>query len=364
MKKSILLFSLILIFFCNVTKPTFADPIISKVTGTVKHGDTIYISGDQFGHNDLNYSFIGFTVDETTVGSRPVNSGGWVFDEGGAYDPTVSSDQYHSGGKSLRHEHPACCNSTLKYDYGKYIALDQTVFVSWWTRASWSTDGQWKMFRINWRDDIQDDAPQMTMFNWTNSSKQFMNRPGPTTGSAGTDNYMNQVMSSLQNTWYRHDLIINLSSFDGNYDGSYTMLRYQPGDSVYSAMETNKMTHNDPPQYWRWFLWQNYAGNNMTGFEAYLDDNFIQVGSQARIELCDDQFWENRTSCEIQLPLSWSTTYISSNVNSGSFNEGDTAYLYVIDELGIVNSEGFALTVGQTADITVIEPPIDPRLEN
>ncbi len=333
--------------FLMMVFPAFAD--VNTVSGTFENNQSVTISGVGFGTNALDYSQIIQAVNGTNDGVVPANIDGWRFDTPqGAY-PIADTAQSHSGGVSLYHDgQPASgYNSVLAYDYGSGIGLNQTIFVSWWTRLNISTSGQWKMFRINWQNDIQDDAPQMTMFNWIGvGGKQLINRPGPTTSSTGTDNYMNQVMSSVLNTWYRHDLIIELSSSDGVSDGSYTMYRYEPGVGFYSSIETGKMTHNDDPQYWRWFLWQNYLGNGMLG-EAWTDDHFVQIGSQARVELCDSSSWGARTSCDIQIPLTWSDNSISISVNTGAYSAGDTAYLYVVDSSGNVNTTGYPIVVAE-----------------
>ncbi len=321
---------------------------ISAINGTISDSESIIILGSSFGENNLDYSEISTVIEETTAGQTPINTGGWIFDEGFNANPVASTIYAHSGGKSLYCNSDAGSTSALRFDYGSYITLNQTVFVSWWTRASWSVGGQWKQFRINYQNDIQDDTPQMAMFNWTTSTKQWINRPGPTTSSDGTDNYMSQVMTSDRDEWYRVDLILTISSANGTYDGSYTMYRYDPNDQFYSAINSDVMTHNDDPKYWRWFLWQNYQGNSMDGLQVYIDDPFIQVGSQARVELCDASTWAARTSCDIQPATEWSTTSITATVNTGAFSTDDTAYLYVVDADGNVNSTGYEVTIGET----------------
>jgi hypothetical protein len=55
-------------------------------------------------------------------------------------------------------------------------------------------------------------------------------------------------------------------------------------------------------------------------------------------------FWLYR---EIKVPSAWSDGSIKITVNQGSFQAGETAYLFVVDSDGNVNPTGFPIVIGK-----------------
>lgn len=78
----------------------------------------------------------------------------------------------------------------------------------------------------------------------------------------------------------------------------------------------------------------------------YMDDAYID-NSWARVELGNNASYEACTHREIQVPVSWSTSAVTFTVNQGSFNTGDTAYVFVTSPTG-VKSPGYRVTIGGT----------------
>jgi len=70
------------------------------------------------------------------------------------------------------------------------------------------------------------------------------------------------------------------------------------------------------------------------------------------VEIGDAATWSNCDHKEIQIPTSWSSSSIGIDVNTGSFSNG-TAYLYVVDSSGDVNSSGYEITIGGGATYTL-----------
>jgi hypothetical protein len=73
--------------------------------------------------------------------------------------------------------------------------------------------------------------------------------------------------------------------------------------------------------------------------------------TQARVEISKNSKWDESRQIhkEIQIPTAWSSSSITVRLNQGSFQNGETAYLYVIDENGNVNSQGYPVKFGGTA---------------
>jgi hypothetical protein len=79
----------------------------------------------------------------------------------------------------------------------------------------------------------------------------------------------------------------------------------------------------------------------------YFADIYLDY-SIARILLCPNNNWTNRGNCEIQIPNAWNTNSITFTANQGSFANGTTAYLFVVDANGTA-SAGYPITIsGQT----------------
>ncbi len=95
------------------------------------------------------------------------------------------------------------------------------------------------------------------------------------------------------------------------------------------------------------------------GSEGYvqMDDVYLST-TQARVEIGNAATWSSCTLREIQIPTAWSSSSITFTANQGSFANGATAYLYVVDENGNVNEQGRPIILGTAApDTTPPSPP-------
>ena len=91
-------------------------------------------------------------------------------------------------------------------------------------------------------------------------------------------------------------------------------------------------------------VWYNLYNNTVSSTNTQVanssvDDPYIQVGTQARVELGNSPIYDDCTLLEMQKPTSWSNNQITVTLNhGGSFRSGDTAYLFVIDENGVASA--------------------------
>jgi hypothetical protein len=110
----------------------------------------------------------------------------------------------------------------------------------------------------------------------------------------------------------------------------------------------------------RYLQLQNWVGNGepQLGGEVYVDDIFIQLDTEARVEIGDKSTWNACTKREVQVPISWNSSTIQARVNQGSFSNGETAYLYVVDSNGNVNNQGYIVTIGGE-NIVDNSPPVE-----
>lgn len=349
--------ALVLAAFSGATEAAPSISGVSATGGAYEDGAEVTVNGSGFGANALNIAWLGGAdglIETGTSGRTPSNINGWIFNQGVGCNMSIATTQARSGTKSL------FCNlntdgaygGAVRYDNGAGIGPGQDIFVTWWTRRVHTGSGQWKMFRINHQNDITDDAPQLVMFNWDDSDQFFVRTSAPGTGPSSWD----APYPKADNRWFRMDLLVRTSAIGGS-DGRYVMTLFDPeGGRAPRSTTVTGGTYTTSSKLYRWFLWQNYIGNGMETQQTWLDDLYVQVGTQARVELCDKSTWSACTFREIQQPIRWNDGSISIKLNRGGFRPGDTAYLYVVDGSGVVSS-GTPVTIGGSAP----PPPLSPR---
>ncbi|NTW27427.1 MAG: hypothetical protein HGA36_03815 [Candidatus Moranbacteria bacterium] len=102
-----------------------------------------------------------------------------------------------------------------------------------------------------------------------------------------------------------------------------------------------------------------YLGNTPTQdveTTIYFSDVYYDT-SWARVEIGDNQIYNNCSHTEIQIPSSWSDNAIDIRINAGSFATNANAYLFVIDADGNASAGQLITIDGATSDAT---PPSAP----
>lgn len=113
--------------------------------------------------------------------------------------------------------------------------------------------------------------------------------------------------------------------------------------------------------------WQGYAMTNASCFmdalqiprgtsfaptgldvDQYYDDIYID-NTFARIEIGNNQYYDQCSVREMQYPVFWSPTVITATLNQGQFADGAGAWLFVIDATGARPVQGLAITWGEEA---------------
>jgi hypothetical protein len=74
-------------------------------------------------------------------------------------------------------------------------------------------------------------------------------------------------------------------------------------------------------------------------------DAFVDY-TRARVELSDQPTWALARHKEIQIPMQWTSTRATVELNRGTFQTGQTVYVYVVDQNGNVNAVGFPYVIG------------------
>ena len=86
-------------------------------------------------------------------------------------------------------------------------------------------------------------------------------------------------------------------------------------------------------------------------------DNLYVDKTRARVEISSSPTYGVSSLREIQIPTSWSSTSIAITANTGAFQEGASAYLFVTDSDGNVSNPQ-PITIGGVAQPDTTAPPI------
>jgi hypothetical protein len=351
---------LILFFgvFC-FAKNSFAAPSILGVSGTVSQGQSITISGSGFGTNTA----AGTSAQESLASAILSGTNGseftranWEIDTEFSGDVTYTNSNTRGGTRTkalVAQSTNSYPETPLYYIFPSAVTSSDHLFISWWEKVTWVGNGQYKALRLSPTETITDGDGQDCWFFHNNGTGAYWTQPY----------YTNSLWPDFspgepQNVWQRFDVDISTS---GSANGSVNFTNYVPGSAVQTNLNSNYQTHRSGLN-WNYLVWQNYFGTDgagaMTAGTVWLDSIFIQHGTSARVELCDSSTWANRETCEIQPSSSWGSSSIGTTISQGTFNNGVTAYLYVLDSSGAVNANGYSVTLGSgSSDTTIPSAP-------
>jgi len=343
----------IIIILLIVLMPLYvsAAPAITDLNGSVTDDQPLTILGSNFGNNGLAIEWLGGQ-------SGPIESGsdGAQFASTRenwsevVYPARFDDSRAYSYNKSLIFD--STIDNTgrfgLSYDTGGNISFAYVSYYAYFDNNSRSA-GQWKMYRCMPVASVVDsNTPQLIMFNKRNFGGGSNIEWRPQTQSA-----VNKSLSdgALPNSgeWCRIEMYLQPSSSNGAADGYGQVWTHRPGVSIDLIYNENNMLSygSSDNRKWRYHVFQNYMGNGYggtTGTKVWMDDIYIS-NTKARVEIGNRSTWSNCTQREIQYPTAWSNNSISFMLNRGSIQDGDTAYLFVVDANGDV-SGGRQITFG------------------
>lgn len=173
-------------------------------------------------------------------------------------------------------------------------------------------------------------------------------------------------ITDIENEWVRFEVYLKQSS-KSIKDGTMQVWTHRPFKTDPSVI---KIGINDTSygtrcsdDYWKsWrfnYFWETGGGTNG---HAYLDDLYFD-NTQARVEIGNNESFDKCTHREIQVPTSWSDDEIIINVNQGSFEDGETAYIFVVDGDGETNQEGYPIALSFQEEYHPSDTNLDKCIE-
>ncbi len=327
-----------------------AEPTIGGVSGVAADGQSIIVSGRGFGSKS---PVAPLKFDHFNDGS----AGGLLRDHDPEWKPydgvrglAYSETAPHSGALALGQRNTE--GEHFDTNFFTFAPAADELFVSYWWKIAVVNPGKTviKMTRLNSSKAAGGGGVYSGTGNTTlGGSYNLAVNGGPYcayNNGAVNETLIGRFSPPSTNTWVKVDMYKKLST-PGVADGIVSC-RLHAAELVAGAAMTRAKGQS--------FLLDTVILGTMEGAAAphdywvYVDDVYID-NTRARVELCDAPRWADRTHGEMQLPHStWTEDQLQITVNQGAFATGSTQYLYVVNQDGVANAEGFPIVLGPTAE--------------
>jgi hypothetical protein len=356
MRKTFLILWLLFPALCFAAAPSN----VSLSDTTISDGEQITISGTNFGdHGPIVHMFDNFELGTSgnAIENQNATVGSWS--QGLRASASYTNLYPRNGSMSMQ----AWCGTTNTEDYENVIVTlpnVTTVIQSYWV---YIPEGQ------NWPG-TGGDSGHNWKFSWMGGSARTfdndyislvtMGDPIHTVFTAGSDDNQTTArygygveggintsdFNMAKGTWIRFMFYVKGGLSDGEV--KFWQLSSEGNEQL-------PLTNTDPANTFTLeighnYTWVNFPGymRGETGTYVQYDDIYVAYGdaAQARLEICNNQTYASSTNCAIFTPTSWSSSSIVANVRTGSFAEGNTAYLFVINSDGEVQATGVEVTIG------------------
>jgi hypothetical protein len=321
-----------------------SGPQIISVPQNLSHGQSITISGSGFGTKATAAPLVWDTFEDGSVNTIGTIGNWQQIGYGGSAFSGVSS----SNGR-LNSNYSALANFE-SYSYASFQGLNSVLSRDWFCQYWVRLDNDWiwgkggsgtsdeflsniKLFRL-WNPGNENENFAIALNNFNEATVAM------TEGIESVPHYANMNYNDLtKQTWHLLQFEYRDSSTSNVADGSFKMWLDSKQVLSYSGFVGRTNNNLKRPFLIGFFNSWGYGTAHLLIDDVYSDS------SLARIEIGDNQNYSLCTHREIQVPTSWNTNSITFTVNHGSFANGTTAYLFVVDANGTA-SVGKNITIG------------------
>jgi hypothetical protein len=376
----------------RVTVPSTTRPAITSIAGDWD-GDLV-ITGTAFGGKTINTPVEWETWQSYTAGpvvNLDSQQSKWAVstDNTALEQPHVSTlKPRYSGNKNLRINTVSSVYLSEGYQAdGVYnvadYSLPDTVFVSFWMHKDWpgAMTRNMKFFSLSgWLVHDGTSGSGKLYYNQNAGDTQWNLYPTHRSGNTpysidypdcsmgGFDGFGDQISQTpnIHSEWFRTSAYFVQAAacdVDGGEFHSYGVSESMSLPEMHDEPAFNLKEDTDVSDFDQMTraTFKNYldevtdSGADLAG--AYYYDDFYLDNTWSRVEVGNASVYDQCTHLEMLPPTAWANTEITVTGNAGSFEDGETVYVFVFNDKG-VPSEGEEVTIGTTAppppDVPVI----------
>ncbi|MFH1586853.1 MAG: hypothetical protein ABID38_03290 [Candidatus Diapherotrites archaeon] len=354
-----------------------SHPSISS-SSSLSHGGTFFISGSNFGVKNpapplLYDDFEGGVEGQIIKGNLPkVGHTVWDGYAFGNQDAIYSAENNFPGSLGnfvSKHDLTGCgydddgCPLTCPTSCGRSSHLVfappenlDKMFMSFWSSYDFGTNAFRHQVK-NWR--VIHEANWWIVFKcggWGPSDPTFyctkqseLNGVNPDESVGYSELWEDKIG---ENQWYQTKFQARQSS-PNTADGSIMVWLSRAGAAggpIFKYVDLPSTITTETTSKWDYLDIGEWCTNldHPTDCESvnYFDDFYLD-NSWARIEIGDEPVYDGCSKREVQIPQTWSTGAIAFTANQGTFSDGQTVYLFVVDESGTPNPNGYLVSFGE-----------------
>lgn len=361
MQKQNLKIILTLASFLSLPNFVFGAPSINGVSGTFSHGQSVTISGSDFGFKEQAAPVVWDDLEDGAMNAT-ATIGSWN-SVNELQINSVNTRNYFSNYQAFLDFGGSGTKLNNAFFTGNNGILGDKWFASYWFKLDnnfdWGTStygngdenlANVKIFRL-WNPGSVDENFVMATQGWGDAimySTEYVDSPG---GDFSAWNTFKDDMT--KDEWHNLQFEYQESSLNGN-DGRIKVWF----DGEIKINDSDIKTREDFSQLKRPFIlgfYDSWNDGNTDNDYFYMDDVYAD-NSLSRVEICLGSNWNNKGRCEIQILDSWSASLLSLTLNQGSIPSDLTTYLYVVDSNGEVNINGFPIVIDSSDSTAPLAP--------
>ena len=374
MKKILKTILIISIIFPNIV---FGAPSISGVSGTIVDGQSVTISGSDFGNKESSLPILWDDFESGVLGQNPstaVIGGSWSNGNNVIYVNDIVKEGSQT---SARHDFTTegIYNAALTKSGGPWGKL----YISFFYRTDYGNLNayyddpcrNYKIFRMEGDNGIKvgDQGEGVPLISYEKRASSIgiglfetalraQYEPEAYSGTFYSGDHVRSPIGWANQEWHRVEFFINIIEGEKEFRMWEDNIENTPSKDSNGWVNTfYPYMGSDNSRFNELHFGMYFSRDNNASAYVYTDDIYIDK-TIAHIEIGNQSTYELSTHREVQIPYIWEPNSVSFSFNQGSFQNGDNAYLYIIDEDGEVNQAGYPIAFVSSAGDTVT--PIYP----